>query len=260
MRCLIPGVGGGCCAGGGFAELSSRGLVGDQVAQGCRESWGVIGGDESGGALFGHLGEAAYCAEDQGLAEGEGGVEDAAVLDVAVGEGDDVGAAHDRGDLGVLHKPGEDADAARGFGGEAAQRLDVHARVADDPELGTLDLAECFEQGVDALVGAQQAEEEDHRSLGTLELGRQRLLLRQPRQVVEGAVVDDVHPARVEADLLAQPAGAVLGVGDRRRPSPRRRGELRPAADGSARAAGRSARSSAWDGAAAGGESRGRGR
>ena len=112
------------------------------------------------------------------------------MLDVAVGEDDDVGAAHDRRDLGVLDEAGEEADAARRLGGEAAQRLDVHARVADDPELGALDLAEGFEQGVDALVGAQQAEEEDHRPLRPLQLGRQRLLLRQPRQVVEGAVMD----------------------------------------------------------------------
>ena len=97
-----------------------------------------------------------------------------------------------------------------------AQRLDVHARVADDPELGALDLAKGLEQRVEALVGAQQAEEEDHRALGALELGRQRLLLGQAGEVVEGAVGDDADAGRVEADLVAQARRAVLGVGDDR--------------------------------------------
>ena len=102
------------------------------------------------------------------------------------------------------------------LGGEPPQRLDLHARVADDPELGALDPAEGLEQRVDALVGAQQAEEEDHRALGALQLGRQRLLLGQLGQVVEGAVGDHPDPRRVEADLVAQARGAVLGVGDDR--------------------------------------------
>ena len=76
--------------------------------------------------------------------------------------------------------------------------------------------AEGLEQGVDALVGAQQAEEEDHRALGALQLRRQRLLLGQAGEVVEGAVGDDADPRRVEADLVAQAGGAVLGVGDDR--------------------------------------------
>ena len=119
------------------------------------------------------------------------------------------------------------------LGGERAQRLDVHARVADDPELGALDLAEGLEQGVDPLVGAQQAEEEDHRPLGPLQLGRQRLLLRQPGEVVEGAVGDDPDPRRVEADLVAQARGAVLGVGDDRVHARRRRGGRRRPGGGS---------------------------
>ena len=98
------------------------------------------------------------------------------MLGVAVGKDDDVGAAEDRRDLGVLDEAGEEADPAGRLGGEAPQRLDVHARVADDPELGALDLAEGAQQDVDPLVRAQQAEEEDHRPLGALELGRQRAL------------------------------------------------------------------------------------
>ena len=181
------------------------------------------------------------------------------MLGVAVGQDDDVGAAEDRRDLGVLDEAGEEADAAGRLGGEPAQRLDVHARVADDPELGALDLAEGLEQGVDALVGAQQAEEEDHRALGALQLGRQRLLLGQAGQVVEGAVGDHADPGGVEADLVAQPRGAVLGVGDDRVHAPkarRARGELAAAR---LAAAGRSGRSSRGAGAAAAGARRGPG-
>jgi hypothetical protein len=100
--------------------------------------------------------------------------------------------------------------------GELAQRLDRHAGIADDPELGALEPAERLEQDVDPLVGAQQAEEEDHRALGPLQLRRQRPLLGQAGEVVEGAVRDDVDAAGVEADVVAEAAGAVLGVGDHR--------------------------------------------
>ena len=64
--------------------------------------------------VVGDLGEAADVAEHQRLAEGEAGVEDARVLGVAVGEGEDVGGAEDRRDLGVLDEAGEEADAGAG--------------------------------------------------------------------------------------------------------------------------------------------------
>ena len=118
------------------------------------------------------------------------------MLGVAVGQDDDVGAAEDRRDLGVLDEAGEEADPARRLGGEPPQRLDLHARVADDPELGPLDPPEGAQQRVDPLVWTEQAEEEDHRALGALELGRQRRLLGQPGQVVEGAVRDHPDPGR----------------------------------------------------------------
>ena len=138
------------------------------------------------------------------------------MLSVEIGQRDDVGAAEDRRDLGVLDEAGDEADPARRLDRQAPQRLDVHARVADDPQLGALDLGERLEQVLEPLVGAQQTEEEDDRSPRSLQLGRQRLLLRQPGQVVEGPVRDDAHAAGVEADLLTQPGGAVLGVGDDR--------------------------------------------
>ena len=102
---------------------------------------------------------------------------------------------------------------------------------------------ERLEQVLDPLVGAQQPEEEDHRPLGPLQLGRQRLLVRQPGQVVEGAVGDDPHPAGSSADLVAQPRGAVLGVGDdrvHRAEDAPRGGDLAAARAGRAGCSGRS--------------------
>ena len=61
--------------------------------------------------------------------------------------------------------------------GEALERRDVHPRHPDDPELGALDLAKRLEQNVDSLVGADQAEAEDHRALDLRELSRQRQLV-----------------------------------------------------------------------------------
>jgi hypothetical protein len=60
------------------------------------------------------------------------------------------------------------------------QRLDRHPRVADDPQLGLrADLGERLEQVLQTLIRAQQAEGEDDRALGAIQLRRQRLLLRQ---------------------------------------------------------------------------------
>ena len=256
---LVPGEG----AGGGAAAAaasSARAASSATSSRSAAASARVPGRDQPGGAGRGDLGEAPDGAEHQRLAEGEAGVEDAGVLGVEVGEDDDVGAAEDRRDLGVLDEAGDEADPAGRLGGELAQRLDVHARVADDPELGALDPAEGLEQGVDPLVGAQQAEEEDHRALGALQLGRQRLLLRQTGEVVEGAVGDDPDPGGVEPDLVAQAAGAVLGVGDdgvHAREDAAGGGELAAAR---AAAAGCSGRSSPAAAAAAAGGRRGPGR
>ena len=136
------------------------------------------------------------------------------MLGVAVGKNDQVGAAEDRWDLGVLDEAGEEANAAGSCPRGDAQRLDLHARVADDPELGALDLGEGLEQQVETLVGAKQAEEEDHRLLGTLELSRQRLLLGQAGEVIEGAVGDDPDTGGVETNLVTQAGRAVLGMDD----------------------------------------------
>jgi hypothetical protein len=92
------------------------------------------------------------------------------------------------------------------------QRLRVHARAADDPQLGGVDAAPGFEEDVEPLVGAQEAEEEDDGPVGLGERERRRL---QPGEVVERAVRDDLDLAGVDAGV-GEPALAVAGVDDDR--------------------------------------------
>ena len=74
------------------------------------------------------------------------------------------------------------------------------------------------------LYGRRQPEEEHHRSLGPVQLGRQRRLVGQAGQVVERARAGSPGPAPGRAPTSSRSRrGAVLGVGDRRRPSRRRR-------------------------------------
>ena len=100
---------------GAAAAASSRagGLVADQLLEGRGQRRGSSGGTRRAAPVRGDLGEAADGAQHHRLAEGEAGVEDAGVLGVAVGEDDEVGAAEDRRDLGVLDEAGDEADAAR---------------------------------------------------------------------------------------------------------------------------------------------------
>ena len=198
----------------GLGQLRPRALVTDQLGKRVPQRPRVLGGHEPCGALRRQLGKAADGAQHHRLSEGEARVEDARVLGVPVGQGKDIGAAEDRGDLGVLHEAGQETDSPRRLGGKIAERRDVEPRIADDPELRSLDAGEGAQQGVDPLVGAQQAEEEDHRPLCPLELARQRLRVGDRGQVVEGAVGNHPHASGVEADLVAQARGAVLGVGD----------------------------------------------
>ncbi len=116
---LVPGerAGGGGARGGG--ELGPGRRVAAELSEGGGERPRVPGRDQPGGAGRGDLGEAADGAEQQRLAEGEAGVEDAGVLGVEVGEGEEVGAAEDRRDLGVLDEAGDEANAAAGRGGQA---------------------------------------------------------------------------------------------------------------------------------------------
>ena len=122
--------------------------------------------------------------------------------------------AHQRRDLRVGDEARQEPDPSRRLVGQLPQRLEGHSRHPGDPELGALDGGERLEQGVDALVGTQEAEEEDHRVLRPGQLDRQRAWRGEVRQVVERAVRDHLDLRRVEADLVAEAGGGRLGVGD----------------------------------------------
>ena len=102
-------------------------------------------------------------------------------------EHDEIGAAEERRDLVVGDEAGHEAHrrlaAARGL----LELGHVHAeRPADDPQLGALDLAESLEQQVDALVRADQAEEQGHRSLDAASSGGSGASSDEAGEVVEG--------------------------------------------------------------------------
>ena len=93
------------------------------------------------------------------------------------GQREHVGAAQQGRDLRIGDEAGQEADGAGRAGRQLAQRLHRHPRHAGDPELrarGRVHPRERLEQGVHPLVLAEQAEEEDHRAVGPVELGRQR--------------------------------------------------------------------------------------
>ena len=76
------------------------------------------------------------------------------------------------------------------------------------------DAREGLEQDVCALVGADEAEGEDHRALDLPQLLGQLHLVGLAGEVVEGAVGDHLDALGADLEVVGQPAGAVLGVDD----------------------------------------------
>ena len=89
---------------------------------------------------------------------------------------------------------------------------DVHARHADDPQLGVLDSPPGLEQSVDSLVRPQQAEEQHHAPVAL----KRRSHRRPFGQVRERSVRDHVHALGVDTQLVCEARAAVLGVDDDR--------------------------------------------
>ena len=77
-------------------------------------------------------------------------------------------------------------------GARAPQRLDIHPRPADDPQLRSLEAPPGIEQDLDPLIGPQEPEEQNDREAVIAQLRRQRHVLGEAGQVVEGAVRDHV--------------------------------------------------------------------
>jgi len=172
----------------------------------------VAGLDQLGGAQRRDLREAADAGEQQRLAEGQRGGQHARLVDLTVGEHHQVGPPEVGRQLGVGHVAGDEAHAGSGARAQGAER---HARHPHDPQLGASHALPGVQQDLHALVGAQQPEEQDHRAVHRLELGGQRRR-RQLRQVVEGAVRDDVDPLGVDLQVDHQALAPVMGVDDHR--------------------------------------------
>ena len=154
--------------------------------------------------LLDQLAKAAHVREQHRLPEGEPGEQHSGDVDRPVRQDQQIRAAKERGQLGVAHVAGHQANVRRSVEGHAQ-------RAADDPQLGIRDRAEGLDQHVRSLVGPHHAEEEHHRLLDGRQLGRQRALVGLAGQVLEGAVRDDVY-ARPAAEQL----GALAGVHDDR--------------------------------------------
>ena len=71
--------------------------------------------------MLGDLGKAADLAEQQRLAEGERGEEHAGLVDLAVGQHDEVGAPEERRELGVGDEARDEAHARRRAGAQRAE-------------------------------------------------------------------------------------------------------------------------------------------
>ena len=187
-----PSCRGRCGRAGRGGEAAARRRVAEQPAQRPRQGGGVAGRHELGRPLAGDLGEAAHGGQHERLAERQRGEEDAGLVDLAVGQDDEVRAVEERRELGVGHEALDEAHRRRGGG---PQRREVHARQPDDPELGAVDRAPGLEQDVEALVGPHEPEEQDDGQLDLRQLGRQGHRVGDVGEVGERAVGDDVHAA-----------------------------------------------------------------
>ena len=140
--------------------------VGQQLGQRGVQRRRVVRGDEPGRARRRHLAKAADVAEHDRLAEGQRRGQHAREvkpLGAGVGQHDDVGAREQAGELGIGHEPGHEpnprpaAPEARSDPCAGGRRSTARRRSRP---------CQAREQRLDPLVGAQQAEEQDHRILG----------------------------------------------------------------------------------------------
>ena len=213
LRHGVPRVLRSCHASGCRGESLALGRIGDQGGQGARQRRLVPRrkGDRRAVAV-GQLRKPADPRHHERPAEGEGGVEHARLVDLAVGKHDQIGAPEERRELGVVDEARKEADRARGGVGQCLELRHVDTRDAGDPQLGALDLRERAQQQIHSLVVAEEAEEENHGLLHRRELRRQRALFGQPREMVERPMRDHMDALRRDAELRAQALGSMLGM------------------------------------------------
>ena len=178
-----------------------------------RNAPGSPGGTRRAAPVRGDLREASDVTQHERLPERERGEEHTRLVDLAVGQRDDVGAPHQRRDLAIGDEPLDEAHPGRRAG---LQGRGVHPRHADDPQLGVVDPAPRVDRDVDALVRAHQPEQQDDRLVDGRQLGGQRNRIGNVEEMGERAVRDHRDARGIDTRLLHEPAAAVLGVHDDR--------------------------------------------
>ena len=205
-------------AGGGRRARSRAAGSPSSSSSAAASASGVAGRDEPRGAVLRPTSaKPPTSLEHHRLAEGERRVEDARTARSRGRAGRRRRRARKSAGISAsATKRGDEADTARRAAGQLLQRLESHPRHADDPELGALDRGERLEQRVDPLVGAHQAEEEDHRALGRRR-ARPAAAARPGRsgQVVERRRAGSPRPWPGSSPTSSRSrARAVLGVDD----------------------------------------------
>ena len=217
---------------GGHAR--QPGGVAEQRAQRAGERFGVARRHELA-ARRGDLREAADARQQQRLAERQRGEQHAGLVDLAVGQHDQVGRAEGARELGAGHEAQRRADA----GAVDERRRPCAASRRPTARRPRSARAPRVEQDVDALVGPEQPEEQHH-GLSVLANGG---VASSAVEVVERAVRDHVHASRGRARARRAAARRRARSARRSRPSARRARAGRRAGPASARAGARRARS-----------------
>ena len=186
------------------AIRSSFARVGEQGGQRGRERGRVAGRDELGAV---DLREAADGAQQQRLAERQRGEQHAGLVDLAVGQDDEVGGGERARELGAGDEP------QRGAHVRAVDERRVHPRHPDDPQLGVRPRLRARPRAArrGPCTGGSA-----RRTAPPAWSWRTAARASTAREVVEDPVRDHVDLGRVEPQLVAQPRGAVLGVHDDR--------------------------------------------
>jgi hypothetical protein len=161
----------------------------------------------------GDLGKTADVAEQQWLAKRKRREQHARLVDLAVGQHDQIGPLKVGRQLRVSDETRHEAHIRWGC---SAQGGDVHTGHPGNPQLGVggrgFEHSPCLEQHVDPLVRTHQAEAQHDRPVGL----KGRRLGRNIREVRKDTMGNHMHSSWVDAQLACQALAAVLGVHDDR--------------------------------------------
>ena len=194
------------------------------------------GGTSSAAPVAAISGKPPTARQQQRLAERERREQHAGLVDLAVGQHDEVGGAERARELGAGHEAQRGAHAGPC---DEAPRPSAACRRSTARRRPAVRAPPGLEQHVDALVGPEQAEEQHH----GLASGSRERRLASARRAPSSAPCGITWTCRVEPELVAQPRRRRARSARRSRPSARRAPAGRRAGPAAARAAARRARS-----------------